>query len=1308
MGEVFENFFDSLCQHAPKFIEVQGALRTNGEVQRNQLITISEHMYQFSNTIRKSWGHCAQEFYVKWLEMRSDNTLSHSTIEQMEGFVDGFRARGRGPERLSYAEGEIRGFGAKFLLDVFLLDVNVSKEDDLKIIESVSEFVNWNTALRKCSHLDRHHNEVDFELSDEDFELILNFLNQQDFDILLPRIAKGSLICQAIANGKVSNSEGETLSDIFSMISNRIDKVCEDSETSSLKVYEQRLRNLVWGPSNYQRDEVFIREAADALTENKITAFYGLGGVGKTALAQKLMFDIINNREPYTHIVTHSSKVGSDQKEINTIGLEERGLLVETDERVSVMDTALINDRGMRVIGGLRNLLLKIYKEATGERGDNFGDTLLQKKVFTELKKPENKILIILDNFEDVEDNQDDPDVQEIRNETKSFLKDFSKQNEIQSRIIITTRSSPMDVAYGIEVKHLTKAESVNLFAEKIRFRSRRTRKDNNLSQTLIGIYQKIRSSEELKNQLIDSFDLWDTHDNHIAHPLIVLLAAEEVAHDEIIHLKEVIKEYGEGTKHLDVIEYCVSKTLGSFDEHEKFLLQLLVQNSNLNSEITTKLIHDIIKRSISSPGEKKISSNTIGSSLTKIKDSELIDVMTRLSDRTFVRVIPKRISSGGVYWSWNKIVYDYLRDRFGNKPMEETTQDNLITLENLKPFPEYLAPLRDWIKTREPKPLTLTLDVLPLERSVDMMVKELGKCVESGQQTYELESLATNLDFQSALLIKMFQRIEQHMIVDPSLKSIESSGGKGIAIILNHLLRIQGRQARSWRYLSKLTNSFYPSSICIQYSIEILSRLKTLANRFNGKEILSNDDILNLLKNFGLEHIEILDTNVQLNGTLYEKSTISRLDWLEQVCTIYEPEKTSLRDGLEFSSKQFEMFRLWVDVFEGTNLEERTKQLGLVEGYAFWVYLRLFATDKHYAEETDIQILDELKEYATLVRDAPNIDQYIRSVQFNQTRVLWDPDEYLDSIINFRSQPTNGTFMFASMKYAESSSRWEQSLVRKGWRLVVKETNRGHQLNTYDKVVVVQENFLRTEKKMVCRFHRDTDDEVVVELGHDLTLMAELERIWKKSIDGLIKERKAEYRNEISLRELKSIIEQEGGPSDEESIIEIVQRITSLYKVDKYFVINPSKPYSPPPPQYMEIEGGKSTFTTKWNQKNKILLPSDPTMFGTYMVTLFNLVETNPGTTFRRYNRKIQNDFGDNSTTGAYFVFHGLGNRHKEGWLDEPISLQSYSKIELVKCVEKSVLGKCDIIKGRYKHILNKAVIRSYFVDVLDTVKFS
>ena len=131
-------------------------------------------------------------------------------------------------------------------------------------------------------------------------------------------------------------------------------------------MYEQRLNNLVWGPKHYQRDSQFIRDASNALNENKIIAFFGLGGVGKTALAQKLMFDIINNREPFTHIVTHSSKVGSDQKEINTISPTSGNELMETNQSVSVMDSSLIEDRGIRVIGGLRNLLVKIYRETTG------------------------------------------------------------------------------------------------------------------------------------------------------------------------------------------------------------------------------------------------------------------------------------------------------------------------------------------------------------------------------------------------------------------------------------------------------------------------------------------------------------------------------------------------------------------------------------------------------------------------------------------------------------------------------------------------------------------------------------------------------------------------------------------------------------------------------------------------------------------------------------------------------------------------------------------------------------------------------
>ena len=82
--------------------------------------------------------------------------------------------------------------------------------------------------------------------------------------------------------------------------------------------------------------------------------------------------------------------------------------------------------------------MVKIYRETTGESGEQFSDVQLQKKVFSELRKNENQVLIVLDNFEDIEDNQDDEDVLQIKNETKEFLTAFSKLENIKSRVIIT------------------------------------------------------------------------------------------------------------------------------------------------------------------------------------------------------------------------------------------------------------------------------------------------------------------------------------------------------------------------------------------------------------------------------------------------------------------------------------------------------------------------------------------------------------------------------------------------------------------------------------------------------------------------------------------------------------------------------------------------------------------------------------------------------------------------------------------------------------------------------------------------------
>ena len=1287
----YDTLYAQIVEKTPVFIDVQEALRSNGPVQRNQLVTNSEHMMLFCNNMRSIWTHCVAVFITN-CAFYSD--AFDPTMKLREKAV-GLNSKKKEMKNAT-AEEIIRGLGASTFLDVLLKQPDASKSFPDHVVSSVKQFLEHNTAMRWISNLNRHVYDEGFEFSDEHYSKILEFLNNDDFDALLPRIAIGGLVSVAVAAELLESADYSDTNLGIDEIVSRIDKAVSNSETSSLKVYEQRLNNLVWGPKHYQRDSQFIRDASNALNENKIIAFFGLGGVGKTALAQKLMFDIINNREPFTHIVTHSSKVGSDQKEINTISPTSGNELMETNQSVSVMDSSLIEDRGIRVIGGLRNLLVKIYRETTGESGEQFSDVQLQKKVFSELRKNENQVLIVLDNFEDIEDNQDDEDVLQIKNETKEFLTAFSKLENIKSRVIITTRSSPLPVAYGIEVKHLTKLESANLFLEKLRFRSQRNdQQETNLSSILLGVHQKLSSSEELKNELIEAFDLWETHDEHIAHPLIVLLAAEDVNKDEFEHLREVIRSWSDGTKAMNVIKYCVSKTLGSFEPHEQELLRRLTLKTNLNSEMNTKFIREKLNDFALSADQDM---TPIQKRLDSVQDNELIDLMTRLGDRTFVRVIPKRTTSGGTCWAWNKIVYDYLIDRYRPTMEETVSNEKTPQIEQLKEFPPFLAAVRQWTPS---EPLRMSELITPLHRSVEQMMLDLSKHAENQKYTYNVESLGFNLDKQSLLLVKMLKMIEEHMKIDRSLSTLSSK--TSVSELIGHLLKFLGRQARCWRYLSTIRNDNFRPAICVQYSLELLHQVNIFSSIFLNSGIIGQEQYLNLQKNIGKEYIEVYDDHIEVSGTLYEKASMRRLDWLEKVANIFTPEECSLKDGLELTEQAYQMFLIWIEVFDRTNLPERTIQLAMAEGYAFWIYLRLFSTDKKFADSNDSQILNELQSNAQFVRKLPNIHQYIQAVQEGMSQVLREPNEYLTSIINFRSQPTNGTLLLTPLAYAEEHSRWEHSLGRKGWKITVKETNQGHQGNQYSTVILVQESFARTSKRIVCTFHRGANGSVTREPKDSMVLMEELEKTWKKQVDQLITQRVNESRNELSFSELRRILENHGGPSDIDSVNEILNRITNLTKIDNYYVIDPNKRYSEPPPAYTELEGGTDVFSAKWT-KSKIVLPIQPSQFAGYILTFINMLEEFEEITMRAYRNKIRNDFSDSEASGAFFIYFALGRRFMEGWLDDTIDGLGCSPKEFVGKVKQSVKGKCPAVERQSGKRINKKVIDSYFNEVAES----
>jgi len=1190
-------------------------------------------------------------------------------------------------------------FGADILEQSILLPTDGSFVFPDSMTECFRDYLKWNTANRWLSDFYRHNSEAGYILEPKKEKKILLYLNDPEFAVIVPRIAKAS--CYIYAAMKIGMEE--CFSRVFEETTNRIDRACQESENSSLKIYEQRLKALVWGPKQYQRDETTLRIAHDALDKNQIVAFYGLGGVGKTALAQKLMFDIINNREPYTHIVTHSSKVGSDQKEINTIAPSRDGLKRKTDESVSVMDTSLFEDEGVRIIGGLRSLMLKIYKEVSTKPGDNYGDIKLRKLVFDELKKIENRVLIILDNYEDVEDNLDDSDVQQIRSEIKEFLTEFSRlSGDVKSRIIITTRSTPLDIAHGIEVKHLKKSEAANLFLEKIKFRSNRANKDLNLQKILTVSHQLISQTPEVMDELIDAFDLWDANDEYIAHPLLVLLAAEEIEKAEIPHFKKIIHSWGDGQKAKNVIEYCVKKSFGAVTAIGQLVLKLLVIEGHSSTDINNQYIRELIDDAISPNTSIRWMSDSERDELKTISDDILIDLMIKMNDRTFVQVVPKNTMGGGMCYHWNKLVYEHLQTRFEEKiaiPKPTSVESDITNLESYPPSFEFLS---NWTKSEAVTSITQVL-TNPLEESIDEMAKELRYNLDSKPVQYDLNSLLTNLEYQSFHLCKLLRKIVQIMKSDQQLTGIQKNKAyKSVEIVLDTLLKCLGRQARCWRDAATLNGTGYAPSLCIHFSMNLLDELRRWAMLFHDADILKSDQFINLIEKIGHELIEIANTNVEINETQTEKLNALRMNWLEYLANYYQPQDRKLKDGLELEDNAYSSFETWVEVFQETNVIDRNKQIYLIEGYAFWIILRMFAANTNFSSGKETTILDELKEQGLAISSVPNISQYIRSVQSSLEQIIVDPIDYLSNILLYRSQPRNGTLFITKLRYDRYFSRWSRTLSTKlgsDWELIVNETDTSKYSKNYEKVIIKQESINRTNKRIIASFYLNDEGEAILAPEENMKIRDELEKQWSQQIDKIIKERKEEGRNEISMTEIRRLLNKSNGHRGEGSILDIVKRNTDLVKHGNYFIIDSSKPHSPPPFDYESVDGGGDTFT-QTSRRDRIQLPRDPVHFSYQLHHFISMTKKKKSITMLEYSREVENIYNKKYQSGAFMIFLAL-HKYESTWIEKKIIEIPTDWTKFVKEIENAVIGKCDIIEQDYGYEISKKVIKLYFQEV-------
>ena len=1289
-----EGLREGVTQGLPKYLKARENLRRDGAINWSQLVNPSNDLFEHSNAGRQVWRHLINR--LQKVFANKNNALT-SLVFQTYDVEDLDFTYATLEHKVSSLE-DFPSLILKSLVDDFHPDNNAYQA----LVPYLQSYVEFISGYRILSNHVRHCDEPDYAIIEPKRQTILSLLNNVEFKAI-------AIECSVAMLAILKMLEGEPLSLEFIRETKKdIDELGNSDVPSTMDVYRERLNELIWGPKQYTRSEQLIKDAHNQLRKSNILCLYGIGGVGKTALAQKLMYDVINNNEPYTHIVTFSSKVGSDQKTINTISESLSGgvadLKIETDDTVTVMDTSLIQFNEETIIGGLHFFLKKVYSEVTASSKIPDLDTEhLRKKVLELLSKTDHRVLIVLDNFEDIEDNVDDSTVKRMRTDFKDFLESFSKI-DTKSRVIVTTRSSPMDVAVGIQIHPLNREEAARLFGTKLRFRSRRAATPRpDLSERLARAHRLVSSTDGEFSRVLEAFDVWEQNDDHIAHPLLVLLAAEEVDSDDIDTIAGTIQDWGLGSRGKEVMEYCVSKTLGSFTESEQNVIKLLIHTGDYSSNITTKYIDTKLDEIKSENRSLPWVTESVLNQFRQFSTDEITTMWFKLIDRSF-------LSESGTTnkTSWNAIVYNHLNDRFSDERPERVS----LALEQVDGTPpmEGVKALHKWVSMRKKRaseedlqPLTFTDVVDPFEQVSKALLDDLESRSVNRSPTFSLISTVRRLDEHSIVLNEFFKVACESVVSDPKLASWfgpRTPKGK----CFDRLLNIACSHIESWMKIIELHSGdervvYIGAAISCQEALR--EALRTLRPSITEKAYLA------LLLRVGRE-LEDIGKFAKTQTTQQEHIALLQLGWLNHIGDLFEPWKCSLRqtNQLRFLPNEEEVFSTWVDLYEELVSHEQGAVKDRVDGIAFWAFLRLFSTNKDYEQRFELKKLDWLKDSGRRLHPNLAIDQYIRVVQASYTEPVHEFEDYVRSFQAYKSQPVNGTLLECKVEFVTEYKRWEQRSADTDW-LVVIESDQSSGRGYFDKVVVKQTAYSGTDKRITAEFLRDEDGNVLTDLTENMTYNQALKDAASAKIQKLIDETVAQGLNSISfltlLKNLSKIV-----PANDKDKIRDYAKQLELIEYSSYFVINSSGSTDPPPAAYTRMPGSEH-ISDRFDRK-KIQLPREPPLLSEVLVQLYQFKKDGKEFTLKEYAEAVKKNWpsGYRKTSNVpFYLYFSLGTsklHFKKEWKSHKFSPSDiHPWAELKQRLLAYLHRSAEILLQKHDIRIGKSVLDAYFDEVED-----
>ena len=500
---------------------------------------------------------------------------------------------------------------------------------------------------------------------------------------------------------------------------------------------------------------------------------------------------------------------------------------------------------------------------------------------------------------------------------------------------------------------------------------------------------------------------------------------------------------------------------------------------------------------------------------------------------------------------------------------------------------------------------------------------------------------------------------------------------------------------SKMWRLTGDLSST-KKRLLCSHATILCQKSCRNFLRIINAKGLFDNTQITSLMKNIGheLSAIEVSLTTHQ------EALSEIQMAWLEASAKRIKPENCVLSEPLSFNQSEYEVCNMWINVYSNLFNSEASQQLYRVDGFAFWIYLRLFASEFDHLKHEELTKLDNLKIAGNDLSPRINIEQYVRSVQSRYDETVSDPDEYIKSFEMYRRQPINGTLLISGLRYKTNFSRWEAEL-NDGWKIIVEDELRNN-THKIENAVIKQISYNYHFKIINAIFLRNDDGTVTTTLTNNMKAEKEINHTLGVNMKKFLMSCKEKGINSISKNELRREVCR--GVMIKEDKISVLARSHGLEVFDKHFIIDTSKGTERPVPRYRTMAGDEFIVSGS-NDRTRIYLPLYPEDFGDRMTKFYEFIKHKGTFTLHQFNQYLRN-YKLNDPSPSFLLYFCFFNSFSNDWSTKSIKSEKvppWSKLKIK--LKQSVVRKAEINKKRHKIEYDLDVLNAYFKEIGDII---